>query len=52
MTATTEHESLMQALQRVPAPRSRRGRRYELASMLGLAVCAMAQWGREQSETV
>lgn len=62
MTATTQHESLMQALARVPDPRSRQGRRYELRSVLGLAVCAMAagarslyamaQWGREHSEMV
>jgi len=62
MTATTQHESLMQALGRVPDPRSRQGRRYELAGVLGLAVCAMAagarslyaiaQWGREHCQTV
>lgn len=62
MTATTQHETLMQALARVPDPRSRQGRRYELRSVLGLAVCAMAagarslyaiaQWGREHREMV
>ena len=62
MAATTQHESLLQALERVPDPRSRRGRRYRLASVLGLAVCAMAagarslyamaQWGREHRELV
>ncbi len=50
--------SLLEALSAVPDPRSRRGRRYSVASVLALAVCAMlcgarslyaiAQWGRDQ----
>jgi len=53
----TRQESLLEALGRVPDPRSRHGRRYELAKVLALAVCAMAcgcrslyaiaQWGRD-----
>jgi hypothetical protein len=62
MTAREPRESLLEALRRVPDPRFRRGRRYELASVLALAVCAMAcgarslyamaQWGREHREPV
>jgi len=61
MTAT-QRESLLEALERVPDPRFRRGRRYSLASVLALAVCAMAcgarslyaiaQWGRDHRELV
>lgn len=50
--------SLLEALQAVPDPRHRRGRRYAQASLLTLGVCAMlcgarslyaiAQWGRER----
>jgi len=50
----------MEALAQVPDPRSRHGRRYPLAAMLALAVCAMlcgarslyaiAQWGREHRD--
>jgi hypothetical protein len=50
--------SLLEALGAVPDPRHRRGRRYEQASLLTLAVCAMlcgarslyaiAQWGHER----
>lgn len=59
MTATKQpqKESLIEALRRVPDHRSRHGRRYELAQVLALAVCAVAcgarslyaisQWGRE-----
>ena len=49
--------SLLAALAVVPDPRRRRGRRYAVATLLTLAVCAMlsgarslyaiAQWGRE-----
>ncbi len=49
--------SLLAALAAVPDPRARRGRRYAVATILTLAVCAMlcgarslyaiAQWGRE-----
>jgi hypothetical protein len=62
MAVTKPQESLLEALRRVPDPRFRRGRRYELASVLALAVCAMvcgarslyaiAQWGREHREAV
>lgn len=57
MVAPVASKSLLEALKEVPDPRSRHGRRYELASILGIAVCAMAcgarsisaiaQWGRE-----
>jgi hypothetical protein len=50
-------KSLLEALAEVPDPRSRHGRRYEIASVLAMAVCAMAcgarsqyaiaQWGKE-----
>jgi hypothetical protein len=51
--------SLLEALSAVPDPRRARGRRYRLASVLTLAVCAMlsgarslyaiAQWGRDHN---
>jgi len=50
-------KSLLEALAEVPDPRSRHGRRYQIASVLAMAVCAIAcgarsqyaitQWGRE-----
>lgn len=56
-TKQPREESLIEALSAVPDARSRHGRRYELAKVLALAVCAMAcgarslyamaQWGRE-----
>ena len=64
MTATKQprDESLVEAMARVPDPRSRQGLRYELEKVLALAVCAMAcgarslyaisQWGREHRELV
>jgi len=62
MTATRQKESLLEALARVPDPRGRQGRRYPAASMLALAVCAMAcgarslyaicQWGKEHQHLV
>jgi len=52
----------LEALGRVPDPRGRQGRRYPAASMLALAVCAMAcgarslyaicQWGKEHQHLV
>jgi hypothetical protein len=52
----------MEALGRVPDPRGRQGRRYQLASVLAMAVCAMAcgarslyaiaQWGRQHRRLV
>jgi len=60
MTAARRKESLLEALGRVPDPRGRQGRRYPAASMLALAVCAMAcgarslyaicQWGKEHQQ--
>ncbi len=57
MAAKAQHQSLFEALAEVPDPRSRHGRRYEIGSVLAMAVCAMAcgarslyavaQWGRE-----
>lgn len=54
--------SLLQALAKVPDPRSRHGRRHPLPAILTLSVAAMlcgarslyaiAQWGREQSPEV
>ena len=51
-------ESLLGALERVPDPRSRHGRRHPLKAILALSVCAMvsgarslyaiSQWGRMQ----
>jgi hypothetical protein len=64
MTATKSlrEQSLLEALARVPDPRSRHGRRYELAQVLAVAVCALAcgarslyaisQWGREHCAVV
>jgi len=62
MAATGPRESLLDALQAVPDPRRRRGRRYTLATVLALSVCAMAcgarslyaiaQWGRDHRELV
>jgi len=62
MTAAKRKESLLEALARVPDPRGRQGRRYRAASMLALAVCAMAcgarslyaicQWGKEHQHLV
>lgn len=62
MAATRQRESLLEALARVPDPRSRQGQRYELAAVLALAVCAMAcgarslyaiaQWGKDHRELV
>jgi hypothetical protein len=62
MAARAERESLLEALRAVPDPRFRRGRRYELATVLALAVCAtacgarslyaMAQFGRDHRELV
>jgi len=50
----------LEALAGVPDPRGRQGRRYQLASVLGMAVCAMAcgarslyaiaQWGRQHRQ--
>jgi hypothetical protein len=52
----------MEALAGVPDPRGRQGRRYQLASVLAMAVCAMAcgarslyaiaQWGRQHRRLV
>jgi hypothetical protein len=49
-------KSLLEALQEVPDPRRRHGRRYQIASIPAMAVCAMAcgarsaaaiaQWGK------
>ena len=62
MTGVRRTESLLEALARVPDPRGRQGRRYPAASMLALAVCAMAcgarslyavcQWGKEHQQLV
>ena len=62
MTAARRKESLLEALARVPDPRGLQGRRYSAASMLALAVCAMAcgarslyaisQWGKEHQQLV
>jgi hypothetical protein len=56
MNPTESSPALLEALAAVPDPRSRRGRSYELASILALAIVAMlcgfrgfratAQWGR------
>ncbi len=55
-------ESLLEALARVPDPRSGHGKRHPLGATLGLAVCAMlcgarslyaiSQWGRDQGRSV
>jgi len=62
MTAAKRKESLLEALMRVPDPRGRQGRRYQLASVLAMAVCAMAcgarslyaiaQWGKQHRPLV
>jgi len=62
MTTARRKESLLEALARVPDPRGRQGRRYPAASMLALAVCAMAcgarslyaicQWGKAHQQLV
>jgi len=62
MAAARREESLMEALARVPDPRGRQGRRYQLASVLAMAVCAMAcgarslyaiaQWGKQHKRLV
>jgi len=62
MTAARRKESLIEALAGVPDPRGRQGRRYQLASVLAMAVCAMAcgarslyaiaQWGRQHRRLV
>jgi len=64
MTATKQprEESLVEAMSRVRDVRKRRGRRYELAQVLALSVCAVAcgarslyaiaQFGREHRELV
>lgn len=62
MAATRQKESLLEALARVPDPRGRQGRRYQLASVLAMAVCAMAcgarslyaiaQWGKAHRQLV
>ena len=54
-----EMPSLLEALAAVPDPRKARGRRYGLATLLALSVCAMlagarslyaiAQWGRDRN---
>lgn len=55
-------KSLLEALAEVPDPRSRHGRRYQIGSVLAMAVCAMAcgarsqyaiaQWGKEHFSLV
>jgi hypothetical protein len=62
MTAARRKESLLEALAGVPDPRGRQGRRYQLASVLAMAVCAMAcgarslyaiaQWGKQHRRLV
>jgi len=62
MTARTKTQSLLAAMVQVPDPRSRHGRRYQVASILGLAVCglacgarslyAIAQWSKAHRELV
>jgi hypothetical protein len=62
MAAAKAGKSLYEALAEVPDPRSRHGRRYEIASVLALAVCAMAcgarslyaiaHWGKEHFSLV
>jgi hypothetical protein len=62
MTAARRKESLIEALVEVPDPRGRQGRRYQLASVLAMAVCAMAcgarslyaiaQWGKQHRRQV
>lgn len=62
MAAANEKQSLLEALAAVPDHRSRHGRRYGLASVLAMAVCAMvcgarslyaiAQWGKQHRRMV
>ena len=62
MTATMQKQSLLEALAAVPDPRARRGRRYQIASVLAIGVCAMAcgarslyaiaQWGKQPKRLV
>jgi len=62
MAARTGTQSLLEALAGGPDPRSRHGRRYQVASILGIAVCAVAcgarslyaiaQWGKAHGELV
>lgn len=62
MTATAPRQSLLEALATVPDPRSRHGRRYGIASVLAMAICAMAcgarslyaiaQWGKQHKRLV
>jgi hypothetical protein len=62
MTATMQKQSLLEALAAVPDPRARRGRRYQIASVLAIGVCAMAcgarslyaiaQWGKQHQRLV
>ena len=62
MTRARRKESLLEALAGVPDPRGRQGRRYRLASVLGMSVCAMAcgarslyaiaQWGKQHKHLV
>ena len=62
MAAARRKESLLEALAGVPDPRGRQGRRYQLASVLAMAVCAMAcgarslyaiaQWGKQHRRLV
>lgn len=62
MAAARQQESLLEALAGVPDPRGRQGRRYQLASVLAMAVCAMAcgarslyaiaQWGKQHRRLV
>jgi DDE_Tnp_1-associated/Transposase DDE domain len=57
MATGATRKGLLEALAEVPDPRSRHGRRYQIASVLAIAVCAMAcgarsqyaiaQWGKE-----
>jgi hypothetical protein len=62
MAAPVLQQSLLEALAAVPDPRSRHGRRYPLAGVLAMAVCAMAcgarslyaiaQWGKQHRRLV
>jgi hypothetical protein len=62
MAAEIRKQSLLEALAGVPDPRSRHGRRYRIASVLAMAVCAMgcgarslyaiAQWGKQHKRLV
>ena len=54
--------TLREALEQIPDPRGRRGRRHPLGAILALAVCGMwcgarslyaiSQWGRDQGESL